>query len=239
MTDAPHRDDGETPDLAAELALRLLDGPEEAAARARVAADPAFAAEVAAWEARLSGLVAEVAPVPPPEGLWGRIDARLPANDDRKLVFWRAWALGATGLLAASLATVAVLVARPAPAPVAPAAPAEQQVTRVATLRLESGQSALILAYDPETGMLFASPTDVMAGDPRVPHLWLIGSEGGATLVGPIDGVAVSRMAMSGTTAERVRGAVAVAVSMEAPGHTPAMDRPDGPVVASGQLERL
>ncbi|MFN5210511.1 hypothetical protein, partial [Brevundimonas sp.] len=118
MSNAPHTDDGETPDLAAELALRLLDGPEEAAARARVAADAAFAAEVAAWEARLSGLVAEVAPVPPPEGLWGRIDARLPANDDRRLVFWRAWALGATGLLAASLATVVVLVARPAPVPV-------------------------------------------------------------------------------------------------------------------------
>lgn len=238
MTDAPHREDGETPDLAAELALRLLEGPEEAAARARVAADPAFAAEVAAWEARLGGLIDEVPPAPPPESLWRGIVARLPANDDRRLAFWRAWAVGATGLLAASLATVAVLVARPAPAPVASAAPSAE-VTRVATLRLESGQSALILAYDPETGMLFASPTDVMAGDPRVPHLWLIGSEGGATLVGAIDGVEVSRMAMPETTAARVRGAVAVAVSMEQPGHTPAMDRPDGPVVASGQLESL
>jgi anti-sigma-K factor RskA len=46
-------------------------------------------------------------------------------------------------------------------------------------------------------------------------------------------------MAMPETTAARVRGAVDVAVSMEQPGHTPAMDRPDGPVVASGELERL
>jgi anti-sigma-K factor RskA len=238
MTDDPKREDGGMADVAAELALRLLEGPEEAAARQRVATDPAFAAEVEAWEARLGGLVDEVAPVPPPATVWSRIDARLPANDDRRLAFWRAWALGATGLLAASLAAVVVLAVRPAPTPVAPEAP-PAEVTRVATLRLESGQSALILAYDPETGMLFASPTDVMAGDPRVPHLWLIGSEGGATLVGPIDGVAVSRMAMPAETAERVRGAVSVAVSMEAPGHTPAMDRPDGPVVASGELERL
>ena len=46
MTDAQDIDGGDL--LAAELALRVLDREAETAARARQAADPAFAADVAA-----------------------------------------------------------------------------------------------------------------------------------------------------------------------------------------------
>lgn len=227
-------------DLAAELSLRLLDPAGEAEARARAASDPAFAQEVEAWDERLAGLADEARPVTPPASLWPKIAARLPANDDERLAFWRRWAVGATALLAASLVAVAVLgvqltgratpdsASAPTPAPV-----------RVATLRLETGQSALILAYDPSTGQLFASPTEAMAGDARVPHLWLVGSDGGVTLVGAVSGETTSRMAMPATLGDTAGGAVAVAVSMEAPGHTPGAHQPDGPVVASGELERL
>ncbi|MFC0634591.1 anti-sigma factor domain-containing protein [Brevundimonas balnearis] len=225
-------------DLAAELSLRLLSPAEEAGARARAASDPAFAAEVEAWDARLAGMIDEVAPVDAPPGAWAAILRRLPANDDGRTAFWRRWAVGATGLLAASLVAVAVLSAQLAGRPATVEAPAPQPI-RVATLRLETGQSALILAYDPATGALFASPTEAMAGDERVPHLWLVGADGGVTLVGAVDGEAVSRMAMPTTLGSAAGGAVAVAVSMEAPGHTPDLHRPDGPVVASGELERL
>ena len=78
-----------------------------------------------------------------------------------------------------------------------------------------------------------------MAGAKRLPHLWLVLPEGGVQLVGAIDGSATSRHNLGRALAGKAGLANAVAVSMEAPGHTPAADKPDGPVVASGDLQRL
>ena len=245
MTDPTDNDDGVTRDeaLAAELALRVLSPAEEAAARAREASDPAFAAEVETWNGRLAGFADEIAPVAPSAHVWPRVEAGLTppvaANDNRRVAFWRTWAVGSTGLLAASLAAVVVILAQPSPVPPAPAPATPVPVTRVATLTLENGAAAMTIAYDPGSGELYLAPTAEMAGDTRVPHLWLVLPEGGVQLVGAIDGLATSRhhlgRALSGTAGQ----ANAVAVSMEAPGHTPAADKPDGPVVASGELQRL
>ncbi len=236
-TDMPLDDDQA---LAGELALRVLSPAEEAAARAREAAEPAFAAHVAAWNDQLAGLADDIAPVQPSPWVWPRVEAGLAppaAANDNGVVFWRRWAIGSTGLLAASLAAVAMLMAQPAPAPVAPAAPVA--VTRVATLTLENGAAAMTLAYDPGTGELYLAPTEAMAGDARVPHLWLVMPEGGVQLVGAIDGAATSRHSLGRALSGPAGQANAVAVSMEAPGHTPAPNKPDGPVVASGELQRL
>jgi anti-sigma-K factor RskA len=229
--------------LAGELALRVLSPQEEAAARAREASDPGFAAEVDAWNERLAGLADQTSPVEPSPRVWPRVEAALPppvaANDNRRLAFWRTWAVGSTGLLAASLAAVVALLAQPEPVSQAPAPAGPMAVTRVATLTLENGAAAMTLAYDPATGELYLAPTEAMAGDTRVPHLWLVMPEGGVQLVGAIDGSATSRhnlgAALSGTAGQ----ARAVAVSMETPGHTPAANKPDGPVVAQGELQRL
>lgn len=242
MTDAQDiRDDGVH---AGELALRLLDPAEEAAARARAEREPAFAAQVDGWNERLAVLADQVAPVAPSAGLWSRIEAALggrAANDNSRVGFWRTWALGSTGLLAASLAAVAVLATRDVgPAPVAPPAERQVELVRVATLTLQQGGApAMTLVYDPSVGNLYLAPTDAMAGDTRVPHLWLLMPEGGVQLVGAIDGAAASRHHLDALMAGRAGQAQAVAVSMEAPGHTPAADKPDGPVVASGQLQQL
>ena len=107
--------------LAGELALRVLSPEEESAARAREAAEPAFAAHVEAWNERLAGLADTVAPVEPSPWVWPRVEAGLTppkAANDNGVVFWRRWAIGSTGLLAASLAAVVVLLAQPTPAPV-------------------------------------------------------------------------------------------------------------------------
>ncbi len=227
--------------LAVELALRVLSPEDEAAARARESADPAFAAHVEAWNERLGGLADGIAPVEPSPWVWPRVEAGLTpptAANDNRVVFWRRWAIGSTGLLAASLAAVIVLVAQPGPEPVAtPATP--PAVIRVATLMLESGAAALTLAYDAGTGELYLAPTNEMAGDTRVPHLWLVMPEGGVQLVGAIDGSTTSRHSLGQALSGPAGQANAVAVSMEAPGHTPAPDRPDGPVVAQGSFQRL
>lgn len=237
-TDIPPIDDDQA--LAGELALRVLSPADEAAARARVAAEPAFAAHVEAWNEQLAGLAEEIAPVEPSARVWPRVEAGLAppvAANDNSVVFWRRWAIGSTGLLAASLAAVVMLMAQPGPQPVAPTAP--MALTRVATLTLESGTAAMTLAYDPATGELYLAPTDAMAGDVRVPHLWLVMPEGGVQLVGAIDGSAISRHSLGQTLSGPAGQANAVAVSMEAPGHTPAPNKPDGPVVAQGELQRL
>ncbi|TAJ66966.1 anti-sigma factor [Brevundimonas sp.] len=226
--------------LAGELALRVLSPDEEAAACAREAADPGFAAHVEAWNDRLAGLADGIAPVEPSPWVWPRVEAGLTpptAANDNSVVFWRRWAIGSTGLLAASVAAVIVLLAQPAPAPVM--APAPPPVIRVATLTLESGAAAMTLAYDSATGELYLAPTTEMAGDTRVPHLWLVMPEGGVQLVGAIDGSTTSRHNLGRALSGPAGHANAVAVSMEAPGHTPAPDKPDGPVVASGELQRL
>lgn len=238
-TDIEGMDEDQT--LAGELALRVLSPAEEAAARAREAADPAFAADVESWNERLAGLADEIPPVAPSPYVWPRVEAGLPpvAANDNRLAFWRTWAVGSTGLLAASLAAVVVLLAQPSPVPPAPAPEAPVAVTRVATLTLENGHAAMTIAYDPVSGELYLAPTTEMAGDTRVPHLWLVMPEGGVQLVGAIDGSATSRHNLGRALSGKAGQASAVAVSMEAPGHTPAPDRPDGPVVASGDLQRL
>lgn len=241
MTDSPS-DPSEPVALAGELALRLLSPAEEAQARARAAADPAFAAERDAWNEHLAGLADEIAPVAPSARLWPRIQAAISdvANDNGRLVFWRNWAVGSTGLLAASLAAVAVMLSQPAP--VAPPAPAQAPtggVTRVATLALEDGAPAVTLAYDTVTGKLFISPTRQMAGGTAVPHLWLVMPEGGVQLVGAIDGAHAATHSLNQALNGMAGQAQAVAISMEAPGHVPGANKPDGPVIASGELQRL
>ena len=227
--------------LAGELALRLLSPEAEAEARQREANDPAFAVEVEAWNAHLASFAAEIALVEPSRGVWPRIAAGIatPANDNARLAFWRRWAVGSTGMLAASVAAMAILLMQPAPTPVVVTAPAESGVMRVATLSLDNGISAMTIAYDSATGALYLAPTHEMAGDTRVPHLWLVMPEGGVQLVGAIDGTATSRHNLTGALSGMAGQAASVAVSMETPGHTPGAARPDGPVVAQGQMQQL
>ncbi len=230
------RDDRDV--LAGELVLRVLSPADEAAARARQASDPAFAAEVEAWAERLGRLIDEAPEVQPSSAVWPRISAALGAANDNAVIFWKRWAYGSTGLLAASVAAMLVLLAQPGPAPVVVQAPAsEAAVTRVATLSLEGGGTAATLIYDPATHRLFLQPAAPMPAEGRVPHLWLVMDDGGVRLIGQVDGATASRRTLQADVEIMAGQAAAVAISMEAPGHTPAADKPDGPVVASGAFQ--
>jgi len=115
MSEAPDLTEDEA--FAAEHALGVLNARERADAEARMAREPAFAADVEAWRARLSPMLESVASVPAPQGLWSRIERMLPANDNgaimNKLRFWRNSAMGGFALAAASLAAVLVQVSAP------------------------------------------------------------------------------------------------------------------------------
>jgi len=86
---------------------------------------------------------------------------------------------------------------------------------------------------------MFIAPTTALSRETGVPHLWLVKPEGGVQLIGAIDGSATSRRTLTALLADQAGQAKAVAISLEAPGHTPAPDTPDGPVVASGELQPL
>ncbi|MFN4041943.1 MAG: anti-sigma factor domain-containing protein [Brevundimonas sp.] len=226
--------------LAGELALRVLSPADEAAARARQASDPVFAAEVEAWAERLGKLIEEVPEAQPSPAVWPRISAALGAANDNAVIFWKRWAYGSTGLLAASVAALVVMLAQSDPAPVGVQAPTpEAMLTRVATLSLEGGGTAATLIYDPATNRLFLQPAAPMPAEGRVPHLWLVMEDGGVRLIGQVDGATASRRTLDAGVEVMAGEAAAVAISMEAPGHTPAIDRPDGPVVASGEFETV
>ena len=239
-SDDPGPDDARA--LAGELVLRVLPQNEERQARVREASDPAFAAEVEVWNEHLAAFADDIGPVQPSSGVWPRIEAGIMpvANDNNRTGFWRAWAIGSTGLLAASLVAVALLVARPAPAPIVQTTP-EGGVTRVATISMTDGGAPVVtLAYDTLTGTLFIAPTTAMQSGTAVPHLWLVKpDEGGVQLVGAIDGSAASRHQLTDGLANEAGQAVAVAISLEPVGTTPAADAPGGPVVATGDLQAL
>jgi len=231
--------------LAGELALRVLSPAEEAEARGLATSDPAFAAQVDGWNEHLAGLADEIAPVEPSPSVWARIQAAIMevANDNARLLFWKRWAIGSTGLLAASLAAVVVMLARPEPVPVPIEPTAPLAVTRVATITAEGGPPVVMLAYDSATGKLFVSPTQQMAGESgegQVPHLWLVlPDEAGVRLIGAIDGTHAATHNLNAALSGLANQAPAVAISMEPAGHTPGLDKPDGPVVASGELKLL
>jgi anti-sigma-K factor RskA len=71
---------------AGEAALGLLGEADQLSADARAGHDPAFAAELDAWRARLTPLSLGVRKVPPPDDLLDRIEARLDASEKAKAV---------------------------------------------------------------------------------------------------------------------------------------------------------
>jgi anti-sigma-K factor RskA len=73
-------DDEDKETLAAEYVLGTLDPQERVQAQAMIASDREFATSVRQWERRLGELNVLVAPVEPPEEIWGRIKAEMAAG---------------------------------------------------------------------------------------------------------------------------------------------------------------
>jgi anti-sigma-K factor RskA len=232
-----------TPDLpegeafAAEHALGVLNAAERAAAELRMAREPAFAAQVEAWQARLAPMLAAVTPVEPPAGLWPRIERGLPANDNegRGVRFWRGWAMGGMGLAAASLAAVVVLATRP-PEIIAPPTPGELLNARLDT---SGGQHLFVAAYDPVREKLIVTSLVAPGTDPiHVHELWLIPADGKPRSLGQIEpGTSKTLPMPQGLSAMAQEGA-SIAVSVEPLGGSKE-NGPSGPVAAIGKLARI
>ena len=241
MSDSDHNapaPDGEH--LAAEYALGVLDAGARRTVEQRIARDPAFAREVAFWEARLTPLADAVAPVEPPAHLWGAIEQKLdfgarsrpqtagePVSIWQKLAFWRGLAIGSLGLAAASVVGVAVLLNRPA-----------LQPPLVATLAQQTGGPAFVANIDRDKRLITVIPAAFAQQAGRVPELWIIPPGGSPRSVGLLNPSQPVALTISSELLPHANPNSALAVSIEPPGGSPT-GLPTGPVVAQGRLTAL
>jgi anti-sigma-K factor RskA len=217
MTDHPAlspRDDDDA--LAAEFVLGVLDLASRSAAEARLKHDTGFAAQVAAWENRLSGLNDDYAEVAAPD-LLPRIEARLFPVAAKPQRNWLGWFGGAA--IAAALTFAVILVQRP----VAP--------DLVATLQGE-GQPLIIAASygDGTLNITRAGGPEAEAG--RVYELWLIAGENAPVSLGLIEGESTTRQL------DTLPKGATLAISLEPDGGS-TTGQPTGPVLVTGVITEI
>jgi anti-sigma-K factor RskA len=106
--------------LAGEYVLGTLDPAERTAVAARRQREPALDAAIREWERRLAPLDAETREVPPPVGLWTRIERRLDGVADdhampveigqlkRQVRRWRLAAIAASAIAATLVIAIGV-----------------------------------------------------------------------------------------------------------------------------------
>ena len=230
--------------LASEMALGVLEGDELARAEALFAQDPQFRGEVGAWLGRLAPLLADVAPVEPPQGLWQAIERRLgarpSANDNvaavrRRLNVWRGIAAGASAI-AASLAVI--LVTRAPEQPASVSVPARAGEPMIAMLGDEQKGAMLVASWSPDSRRLSLKAAAPMPAEPsRVHQLWMIPADGTPRSLGMLPDDRPMQMQVDPAMSAQLREGVSLAVSVEPMGGSPT-GLPTGPVIASGKLER-
>ena len=240
-TPAPDRPQDEGAEATAgEYVLGVLSAVEHTAAARRAQDEPAFAAEVAEWEAKLTPLAILAPEVEPPPGLWaaiaGRIAGRAPVRPAPRaggfwnsLVLWRGLALASTALAAAS---VAVLLTPHAPPPPIPS-PAPAPVL-VARLDAPKGGAVFVATLDQGRRRLIVTPVGPKGPADRSPELWLMPANAKPAPLGVFMGEAalvVAAPTAAGPDSE-------LGVSLEPLGGSPT-GAPTGPVIAVGRLMRL
>ncbi|MGQ4273994.1 anti-sigma factor [Terrihabitans sp. B22-R8] len=236
----PHDDfgDGDERLLAAEYVLGLVGGDARALLARRVSAEPAFAAQVAFWEARLGPIAEDVAPQAVPAHVWQRIEAELgrvpvSASTSREqrglwnsLPFWRGLSLATSSLAAAGLA-FGLFATPPAPPPM------------IAVLNLDNGQSGFMASIDRGTGRMMLMPAiDAAAPAEHTHELWLIPADGTPRSLGTFEARGPIAMTMPHEMMPHAGADAALAISVEPMGGSPT-GQPTGPVVAKGAMQAI
>lgn len=218
--------------LSGEYVLGLLDAAQEAAATARIAVEPGFAAEVEAWRVRLMPMLGSEQT--PPAHIWAKIQNALPAATGqdvgvRQLTFWRA--ISGISMTAAIFMAV-LLLQKPEAAPqLAPQNP------MVAALGSETGNAAITAQYDDRHGTMVLTPVALDTGN-LYPELWIIPEDGKARSMGMIDPKNPTQMLVTPDMRKYVRKGALLAITPE-----PAQGAPGGiatgPILASGKITTL
>lgn len=245
MSSAPELTGDEA--LAAEYVLRLLDGEALFAARGRLSGDPAFASLVAEWEERLAPLLDEVPGQAPPAELWSRISASLgEAGEEgatihtlrRKAAVWRTYSAAMTAVAAALVLALALDPAKEGPVTRPPALQAAAAETLVASLASEGGPAALIITYDAASRSLVATPAVLQGAAGHDHELWVLPASGAPRSLGIVTAGRSRKIVIPPALLKAIGANATLAVSVEPEGGSPT-GLPTGPVIATGQLNRI
>jgi anti-sigma-K factor RskA len=237
--------------LAGEYVLGVLDQQARRDAAERAGRDPAFAAEVARWDAAFSPWLLRVDAVEPATHVWPRIRTALgwPAVEGARKGLWdnAAFWRGTTALaVAASVFAVAIGVWR-APEPIAPAPPPvvvvqpppaaeEAAALPVTVLATDDGNTGWIARVAPDRSKVLMVPTPrpVDAGG-KVNELWIIASGEAPRSLGFVSNDKAHSIDIPATLRDAVAAGAVFAVTLEPEQGLPHA-APTGPIVAKGQI---
>ena len=218
--------------LAAEYALGVLDADGRREAEQRIARDAAFADEVAAWEARLAPLAAQVPAVQPPAQVWQNIERTLGGAPRTglwdRVAFWRWLSFGTAALAACLVAFIGVTLLLPDKPMVA---------TLVAPVAVPGGP-VFVANYDPARDTIMVLPSNAPRLQTHVPELWLIPPDGKPRSLGVLDPIRPVTLRILPELRALTTPEATLAVTMEPPGGAPG-GNPTGPVIAQGKLTSL
>ena len=239
-----HDDDRDL--LAAEYALRLLDGRDFDEARALSERDAGFAAAVAAWDERFAPMFDAIEPVDVDASVWTRIAAAIGRGGGdgaeiialrRRATRWR----NVAGLVTAMAAALALIVVpnvirpdRPAPVtPVTRGAP-----TMMAKMISEDRATAFVVAYQPDTRELIVTPAIASLPAGKDHELWVIGASGVPVSLGVVDDAAPTRMVVPAAKLAELQASATMALTVEPDGGSPT-GQPTSAPVAAGPLVKI
>lgn len=237
----PTPTDPDDTEIAAEFVLRVLGPEAHRAAAVRAASDPAFAAEVRAWEDRLAPMMVDVDPVHPDPAIKSTLMKRLFGADEPKARVTSAgmWQI-LTGLGFAATAALAVIM-------VQTRAPAPQEGTEVVEVAAGSRFVAELAVADESTrmfavinvasGALDLAWTARDQAEGRDLQLWGI-PEGGAPI--SIGILPAGKQATLDVPAEvlAAMAGLTLAISNEPLGGSPT-DAPSGEVLATALVSEI
>ena len=233
--------------LAAEYALRLLDGRDFDEARALSERDAGFAAAVAAWDERFAPMFDTIELAQPDASVWMRIAAAIGRGmgDGAEIIALRRRATGwrnVAGLVTAIAAALALVVVpnviRPdRPVPMAPVAPASQP-TLMAKIVSGDRATAFVVAYQSDTHELLVTPAIAGLADGQDHELWVIGASGIPVSLGVVDDTAPTRLVVPAAKLADLKASATMALTVEQDGGSPT-GQPTSAPVAAGPLIKI
>lgn len=221
----------ENRDDAAEYVLGTLDAGERVAFESRMAADPALAAQVAAWQRRLAPLSETTPPVEPRAHVFDRILSRIEPPGATNVIQLeqriRQWRIATATFAALAAALVIVFVSRGSWTLV------PKDNLYVAVLQGSDAQPAFVAAVDVSAKTMVVRRISAPTPEGHSYELWALGA--GRAAPQPLGVIAASMRVSSDELGGRPVDATTLAISLEPPGGSPT-GAPTGPVLFTGKL---
>ena len=228
--------------LAAEYALGLLDADDRMAARARIAADPAFARLVEDWEERAAPLLDELGDSEPSADMLDRIRVALPGTASevvalrRQVRGWR-WVAGGSAV-AAALALALLVMPPTAPGPDDQPTTLAAADPLVSSIPIADTDLRLAVTYLPDRRELLVSASGLTADGVHDHELWVITDSSDALSLGVVSPGEERGVRLEPAVAQAIKAGAPIILTREPLGGKPA-DAAAGPVVAESTFTTI